>query len=89
MGRLRNLGHLDVKENEHVLGLTNNDYEGAIHILNQSPQCSICLKVLYGYSCTELPCNHIYHHGCLLQNFYGGIAAYNSCPDCRFTYEIN
>ena len=30
---LRNLGHLDVKENEHVLGLTN-DYEGSIHILN-------------------------------------------------------
>ena len=64
---LLRLGHLDEQENKHVLSLTNNDTYQADHILKNSPVCSFCLKVLHGFNCSKLLCNHIYHEDCLLK----------------------
>ena len=56
--------------------------EGAPEGFLESQQCVICLEDFSeGNVMTGLPCQHVFHHSCLVSWLNGGV--FNKCPLCR------
>lgn len=51
------------------------------HIRNRDETCSICLdEFTIGEEIRRLPCNHVFHPGCMERWVAGG---HDTCPNCR------